>query len=443
MDENLLHDVVKAALAAGADAAEAVLAERQSLSVTVRADELEEVEREEARDLGLRVFVGQQQATVSGSDLSADARAKLIERVVAMARLAPADPYSGFAPEDRLAKGPGPDLDLYDPTEPTAEWLEDQARTAEAAARAIGGVTNTDGASSGWSASRWRFITSAGFSGAHQASSFGISASAIAGEGSGMERGGDGRSLRWREDLPSPQDVGAEAGRRAVQRLGARKIDSTTATVAIENRLAVSVLSPLINAIAGPAVARGVSFLKDKLGQAIFAPGVNIIDDPLLPRRLGSAPFDDEGVAGQRRALIDDGVLTTWLLNSASARQLGLETTGHASRGLAGPPGVSTSNLTLEPGELDLAALMRQAKTGLLVTSMFGPSLNPNNGDWSVGVSGFWFEAGEVAYPVSEITVAGNLNDFYSRLVVGSDLEIRGAANAPSLLVEGVAIAGR
>jgi PmbA protein len=443
MDENLLHDVVKAARAAGADAAEAVLAERQSLSVTVRANELEEVEREEARDLGLRVFVGQQQATVSGSDLSADARAKLIERVVAMARLAPADPYAGFAPEDRLAKGPGPDLDLYDPSEPTAEWLEDQARTAEAASRAVDGVTNTDGASSAWSASRWRFVTSAGFSGAHQASSFGISASAIAGEGSGMERGGDGRNLRWRADLPSPETIGTEAGRRAVQRLGARKIDSTTATVAIENRLAVSVLSPLINAIAGPAVARGVSFLKDKLGQRIFAPGVNLIDDPLLPRRLGSSPFDDEGVAGQRRALIDDGVLTTWLLNSASARQLGLETTGHASRGLAGPPGVSTSNLTLEPGELDLAGLMRHAKDGLLVTSMFGPSLNPNNGDWSVGVSGFWFEAGEVAYPVSEITVAGNLNDFYSRLVVGSDLEIRGAANAPSLLVEGVAIAGR
>ncbi len=443
MDENLLHDVVKAALAAGADAAEAVLAERQSLSVTVRADALEEVEREEARDMGLRVFVGQQQATVSGSDLSADARAKLIERVVAMARLAPADPYAGFAPEDRLAKGPGPDLDLFDPTEPTAEWLEDQARTAEAASRATAGVTNTDGASSGWSASRWLFVTSGGFSGAHQASSFGISASAIAGEGSGMERGGEGRNLRWRADLPAPEGVGAEAGRRAVQRLGARKIDSTTATVVIENRLAVSVLSPLINAITGPAVARGVSFLKDKLGQQIFATGVNIIDDPLLPRRLGSSPFDDEGVAGQRRAIIADGVLTTWLLNSASARQLGLETTGHASRGLAGPPGVSTSNLTLEPGELDLAALMRQARDGLLVTSMFGPSLNPNNGDWSVGVSGFWFEAGEVAYPVSEITVAGNLNDFYSRMVVGSDLEIRGAANAPSLLVEGVAIAGR
>jgi PmbA protein len=443
MDENLLDDVVRAALAAGADAAEAVLAERQSLSVTVRMNQLEEVEREEARDLGLRVFVGQQQASVSGSDLSADARARLVERVVAMARLAPADPYAGFAPADRLAKGPGPDLDLYDPTEPTAEWLEDQARTAETASRAVPGVTNSDGASSSWGSSRWRFVTSGGFSGLHQASSFSISASAVAGEGSGMETGGDGRSRRWRDDLPAPEDIGAEAGRRAVQRLGPRKLDSQIATVALENRLAASLLSPLIGAISGPAIARGVSFLKDKLGEPVFAPGVNLIDDPHLPRRLGSSPFDDEGVAGTRRAIIADGVLTTWLLNTAAARQLGLETTGHASRGLAGPPGVSTHNLTLEPGEKDLAGLMRDASEGLLITSMFGPSLNPNSGDWSVGVSGFWFEGGEIAYPVNEITVAGNLPNIYAKLVVGSDLEIRGASNAPSLLVEGVAIAGR
>ena len=443
MDENLLDDVVKAALAAGADAAEAVLAERQSLSVTVRLNELEEVEREEARDLGLRVFIGQQQATVSGSNISADARARLVERAVAMARLAPADQYAGFAPSDRLAKGPGPELDLFDPTEPSAEWLEDQARTAETASRAVEGVTNSDGAAGAWSSSRWRFVTSAGFSGEHKASSFALSASAVASDGTSMESGGDSRRTRWREDLPMPESIGGEAARRAVQSLGSRKIDSRFGTIVIENRLAASVLGALIGAISGPAVARGVSFLKDKLGEQIFPRGVNLIDDPYLPRRLGSSPFDDEGVAGQRRAIIEDGVLTTWLMNSASARQLGLETTGHASRGLAGPPGVSTHNLTLEPGELDLAGLMSQAREGVLVTSTFGPSINPNNGDWSVGVSGFWFEGGEIAYPVSEITVAGNLPNLYSRVVVGSDLEIRGAANAPSLLVEGVAIAGR
>jgi PmbA protein len=443
MDESLLHDVVGAALKAGADAAEAVFAERRSLSVTVRMGELEEVEREESRDLGLRVFVGQKQATVSGSDISSEARAKLVERAVAMARLAPEDPYAGFAPPERLAKGPFGDLELFDPTEPSAETLEERARIAEDAARAVEGVTNTDGGSASWSSGEWRLVTSGGFSGPHQGSSFSVSASAIAGEGSAMERGGEGRAVRWSGDLPSPAFIGAEAGRRAVERLGARKIDSTTAPVIFENRLAASLLGPLIGAISGPSVARGVSFLKDHLGRPVFAKGVNVIDDPHKPRALGSIPFDDEGVANELRAIIDDGVLTTWLLNSASARQLGMETTGHASRGLAGPPGVSTSNLTLMPGETDQAGLMREAGKGLLITSMFGPSLNNNTGDWSVGCSGFWFEGGELAWPVTEITVAGNLKDIYARLVPGSDLEIRGSTNAPSLLIDGLAIAGR
>jgi len=443
MDENLLHDVVAAALKAGADAAEAVLAERQSLSITVRMDALEEVEREEARDLGVRVFIGRQQATVSGSDISADARARLIERVVAMARLAPEDIYASLAPEDRLARGPGPDLDQFDPDEPSADQLETQARASEQAALAVAGVTNSDGGSASWSSSRWRLVTSAGFSGSHAATGSSLSASAIAGEGSGMERGGEGRSTRWRADLPGADAIGAEAGRRAVARLGARKIDSTTAPVIFENRLATSLLGPLIGAISGPSIARGTSFLKDKLGQAVFGEHITLTEEPHRRRGLGSSSFDDEGVANQRRALIDKGVLTTWLLNTSSAKQLGLETTGHASRGLAGAPGVSTTNLTLEPGEHDLAALMADAKTGLLVTSMFGPSLNANTGDWSVGVSGDWFEDGALAYPVTEITVAGNLIDIYRRVIAGSDLEIRGSANSPSLLIDALAIAGK
>lgn len=442
MDENLLHDVVGAALKAGADAAEAVFAERRSLSVTVRLGALEEVEREESRDLGLRVFVGRKQASVSGSDISSQARGKLIERAVAMARLAPDDPYAGFAPRDRLASR-FPDLELFDPAEPSAEALEEVARRTEGAARAVEGVTNSDGGSASWSAGEWRLVTSDGFAGPHKGSSFSLSASAIAGEGSSMERGGEGRSTRWLADLPGAEAIGAEAGKRAVQRLNARKIASTTAPVIFENRLAASLIGPLVGAISGPAVARGTSFLKDRLGQPVFARGVSIVDDPHRPRGLGSSPFDDEGVASERRAIVDDGVLTTWLLNSASARQLGMETTGHASRGLAGPPGVSTTNLTLTPGTDDLAALMAQAGEGLLVTSMFGPSLNGNTGDWSVGCSGFWFAGGEIAWPVTEITVAGNLIDIYGRLVPGADLEIRGSTNAPSLLVDALAIAGR
>ena len=443
MDDNLLHDVVAAARKAGADAAEAVFAERQSLSVSVRLGELEEVEREEARDLGLRVFIGNRSATVSGSDISAEARAKLIERAVAMARLAPEDPYAGLAPQDRLARGPFPDLDLIDPYEPSAETLETQARTAEAHARAVKGVTNSDGGSASWSSSSWALVTTDGFHGRHAATGHSISASAIAGEGAGMERGGEGRSTRHFGDLPAAGDIGMEAGRLAVMRLNPRKIASTTAPVIFENRLAMNLIGPLLGAISGPSIARGTSFLKDKLGQAIFARGVNLIEDPHRVRGLGSAPFDDEGVATQARALIDDGVLTTWLLNTSSAKQLGLATTGHASRGLAGPSGVSTHNLTLQPGEKDLRSLMKDAGTGLVVTSMFGPSLNGNTGDWSVGCSGYWFEDGESTGPVTEITVAGNLIDIYARLLPGSDLEFRGASNSPSLLVDALAIAGK
>jgi len=443
MDENLLQDMVAAALAAGADAAEVAFAERQSLSVGVRLGALEEVEREESRDLGVRVFVGARQASVSGSDISAEGRAKLIERVVAMARLAAEDPYAGLAPRDRLAGGSHADLDLFDPTEWSPEMLEALALEAEDASRATPGVTNSSGASAAWSASNWRLVTSHGFCGRHRASAFQVSAQAIAGEGATMEQGHEGRATRWAGDMPTARGIGAEAGRRAVSRLGARKIASTTAPVIFENRLAASLLGPLIGAISGPSVARGVSFLKDKLGEALFAKGVWLSDDPHRVRGLGSSPFDDEGVANQPMDIIAAGVLTTWLLNASSARQLGLETTGHASRGLAGPPGVSTSNLTLAPGDLDQAALMREAGRGLLITTMFGPSLNANTGDWSVGCAGDWFEDGEIAYPVTEITVAGNLIDIYGRLVPGADLEIRGSANAPSILVDALSIAGK
>jgi PmbA protein len=443
MDEALLHDLVGQALRAGADAAEAVTAEIRSLSVGVRLGELEEVEREERRDLGLRVFVGRRQAVVSSSDLSPNVQGRLVERAVAMARLAPEDPYCGLAPKDRLAKGAGPDLELYDPAELSPEALEQAAQAAEAAARAVEGVANSEGASAVWSSAAGRIVTSDGFSGFSQASGFSLSASAIAEDENGMERGGEGRSTRHLADLPAPDVIGAEAGRRAVARLGARKIDSCTAAVLFENRVATSVLSPFVGAISGAAVARGVSFLKDKLGAPVFTAGVRIVDDPLRLRGLGSAVFDDEGVATARRAIVEDGVLTTWLLNSGTARQLGMKTTGHASRGLADAPGVSPHNFSLEPGVAAPKDLMRDAGQGLWVTSMFGPSLNSNTGDWSAGVSGFWFENGEIAYPVAEITVAGNLIDLYSRLIPANDLEIRGASNAPSLLIDGLAVAGR
>ena len=440
---DLLNDIVKAALKAGADAAEAVSADRRSLSVGVRNGKLEDVEREESRDLGLRVFVGQRQASVSASDLSPATQTRLVERAVAMARLAPEDPYAGFAPEDRLARGPFVDLDLFDPSERSAQTLEQVSAEAEAAALAVPGVARSEGGHAGWSSSRWRLVTSHGFDGAYEGSAFSLGVGVIAEKDGAMERGGESRSTRHLSDLPGADLIGRTAGERAVARVGPRKIASTTAPVIFDNRMAGQIVSPAIGAISGPSIARGTSFLKDRMGQRVFAEGVTLIDDPFRPRGMGSTPFDDEGVAVQKHALFDDGVLTTWLLNSASARQLGLETTGHASRGLAGPSGVSTHNLHMEPGERDLAGLMADAGTGLLVTSMFGPSLNGNTGDWSAGVSGFWFENGVIAYPVSEVTVAGKLTDLYLRIQRGSDLEFRGGFNVPSLMFDAVAIAGK
>lgn len=443
LSADLLHDIVQAALKAGADAAEAVSADRRALSVGVRNGRLEDLEREESRDLGLRVFVGRRQASVSASDLSAATQARLVERAVAMARLAPEDPYADLAPDDRLARGPLPDLDLYDPSEPSAETMERQSAEAEAAALAVPGVARSEGGHAAWSSSRWRLVTSHGFDGAYQGSAFSLGVGVIAEKDGAMERGGESRSTRHLSDLPGAEAIGRTAGERAAARVGARKIASTTAPVIFDNRMAGQIVSPAIGAISGPSIARGTSFLKDRMGQRVFAEGVSLIDDPFRRRGMGSTPFDDEGVSVERRALFDDGVLTTWLLNSAAARQLGLETTGHASRGLAGPPGVSTHNLHMEPGQRDLAGMMADAGTGLLITSMFGPSLNGNTGDWSAGVSGFWFENGVIAYPVNEVTVAGKLTELYLRMVRGSDLEFRGAFNVPSLMFDAVAIAGK
>ena len=440
---DILHDLIAAALRAGADAAEAVTAERRSLSVGVRNGTLEDVEREESRDLGLRVFVGQQQASVSASDLSPATRSRLVERVVAMARLAPEDPHARLADADRLARLPHPDLDLFDGSDRSAAELEAAAAEAEAAALAIGGVARSEGGHASTSATTWRLVTSHGFDGVYSGSGFSLGVGVIAEKDGAMERGSEGRTTRWLSDLPDAVSIGNEAGLRAVARTGPRKIASTTAPVIFENRVATQILSPLLGAISGPSIARGTSFLKDRLNTAVLPSGLSLIDDPFRPRGLGSTPFDDEGVAVERREIVSDGVLETWLLNTASASQLGLTSTGHASRGLAGPSGVSTHNLHLTPGMRSKAELMADAGTGLMITSMFGPSLNGNTGDWSAGVSGFWFEDGELAYPVSEVTVAGNLKDLWARMVAASDLEFRGSFNSPSLLFDAVAIAGK
>lgn len=441
-----LHDLLAAAKAEGADAAEAVFAESRSLSVGVRKGELEAVERDETADLGLRVFVGRKQAVVSVSEFSAQTLKRLVERAVAMASLAPEDPYASLA-DPALTYRADPSeagLQIYDDAQMAAAELQDRALAIEAAGLTVDERLQSDAASAGYAQNCWHMLTSDGFSGKHHTSLFFQSGRFIATDADGnMERDGEGRSVRFAADLPTVEEIGKTAGERAVAALGARKIETQKAPVLFDRRIAKSLIGQLLGAISGTSIARGSSFLKGKLGQKLFGSSVQIIDDPLRVRGLGSCLFDDEGVAVKRMALIENGVLTTWLLNTAAARQLDMTSTGHASRGLASPPGVGAHNITLSAGTQSVEDLLKVAGKGVIVTSMFGPSVNSDTGDWSAGASGFWFENGVIAYPVNEITVAGNLIDMYSRLVPASDLEIRGTMDTPSLFIDGLSVGGK
>jgi len=439
---DILDSLIAATLKAGADGVDARLSESASLSVEVRNGDLETVEREESRGLALRALVGRRQATVSATDLSPDALKALSERVVAMARLAPEDKYCGLAGADEITHD-HVDLKLDCDDTPEADELERRGLAMEAVALAVPGVKQMSHCGASWNTSRTWLAASNGFRAAKSSGISSMAAVAIAERDGAMERDYESSTERRKAKLKAPEWVGQQAAERATARLGARKVESQTAAVIFENKLANRLVGAFIGAISGPAVARGVSFLKDKMNKPVFAPGVNLIDDPIREGGFGSRAFDGEGRPVKRTALVDNGVLTQWLLNGPSARQLGLAPNGFASTAFGDPPGVTTSNLDLQPGTRTLDQLMADAGKGLLITDMFGPSLNPNTGDYSVGVSGFWFENGERVYPVSEVTVAGDLPSMLLRAVPGSDLEIRGSTNAPSLLIDGMALAGR
>ncbi len=439
---DILGAVLKRAKSAGADAADSVLYHSVSHGVSWRMGALEDVERAEALDLGVRLIFGRRQASVSTTDISRDALAALVDRCAAMAKAAPEDPYVGLAPAARLARPPFPDLDLGDYREPGAEVLKDRAKRCEAAALAVEGVVNSSGAGANYSEGRKWFATSHGFFGESGGSHHSVSVSVIASDAGGMETDYDYDSKTHYDDMRAPEAIGARAGKRTVERLSPRRVKSQTAPVIFDNRLSNSLVGHLAGAANGAAIARGVSFLKTKRGERIFPAGLTIVDDPFIKRGHGSRPFDGEGVAATAFKLIDDGVLTQWFLNSAQARQLNMETNGRASRGASGGPGSGSTNLYLEAGTVSPGALMREASTGLLVTDMFGPQVNSNTGDYSVGCSGFWFEKGERAYPVSEITIAGNLLEMYANIIAADDLEFRGATNAPTLFVGAMTIAG-
>ncbi|MDE2014834.1 MAG: TldD/PmbA family protein [Alphaproteobacteria bacterium] len=437
----ILGHLIDAARAAGADAADALLVESVSAGVSYRLGKLEDVERSESADLGLRVFVGAKVAFVSSTDLTARALAELPERAVAMARLAPEDKYAGLAPRELLAQG-WPDLDLEDPGEPSAELLIERARAVEGAAMAVPGITNSEGGGAGFSRSAIALATSEGFFGRYAGTSHSVGVAVLAGEGTGMERDYDGASTRHGADLEDPEAVGRRAGERTVARLNPRKAKSAALPVVFDPRVAGGIVGHFAGAISGSSIARGVSFLKDRMGQAVFAPGISIIDDPHRRRGLRSKPFDGEGVANARMALIDQGVLTAWLLDCASARQLGLTSNGHAARGTGGPPSPSTTNLYMEAGSLSPEALIADIKEGFYVTELMGMGVNAVTGDYSRGAAGFWIENGKRTYPVSGVTIAGNLKDMFLNATPADDLVFRYGTNAPTLRIEGLTLAG-
>jgi PmbA protein len=445
MTEKLLDiaaDLASRVRKLGATAADAMAIDQSEVSVSIRNGEVENIERSEAMGIGLRVFAGQSSAIVSGSVLTADSLQKLAERGLAMAKAAPPDEFAGPANPEQLAKG-DIDLDLVSQVEPSVEQLKVMAIAAEQYGLAVKGVTKSIG--SGASASGY-FVALAstnGFSRSYRRTGYGLSASVICGEGANMVRDYDGTSANHFVDLETSEKIGRTAGERAVAKINAQKLTSRPAPVIFDRRVSASLLGHLAGAINGAAIARGVSFLKDDLGKAIFKPNITIVDDPLRLRGPASRSFDGEGLAVQRRLLIDKGVLTGWVLDLRSARQLNMAPTGQGARGMASQPSPSTSNVHLEPGEETPEAMMKALGSGLLVTEFIGASINSSTGDYSRGVSGFWFENGEIAYPVSEITVAGNLKDMFASLVPANDLIFKGATNAPSCLVEGMTIAGR
>ncbi len=434
--------LVDLARRAGADAADAIYAGSASEGVQVRLGLLEDVERSESEHLDLRVFVGKGSASIGSSDLSDAALRELAARAVDMARAAPDDRYAGLAPEELLAHAPFPELELTDPHEPTPQELREIALACEDAARAVSGVTNSEGGSASAGSRVFALATSHGFAGAYAGTSRGLSASVIAGEGAGMQRDYAWRSAHHLADLPSPAEIGALAGSRAVARLNPGRVKSGAMPVVFDPRVGGSLIGHLVGAMSGNSIARRSSFLLDRDGQQLFASGIVIGDDPHRLRGLSSRPFDGEGLPTAPRNLVEDGRLTGWLMDSASARQLGGHPTGHAVRGAGGAPGVSASNLHLAPGKASVAELIADIADGIYVTELIGHGVNAVTGDYSRGASGFRIIGGEIAGPVAELTVAGNLIDMFARLAAANDLEWHRSINVPTIRIDGMTVAG-
>jgi PmbA protein len=433
--------LVEQARAAGAEAADAIYVGERSSGVQVRKGALEDVHRSEGEEIGLRVFLGSKSASVASSDLSDEALSALVGRVLAMAAEAPEDSYAGLAPAELLMTGELPELDNWDDVEPDPAALKARALEAEAAAVAVAGVTNSNGGSASASASTIALATSHGFAGAYRASGHSCSASVVAGEGSGMQRDHAWHSARHADDLEDPAEIGRRAGSRAVARLGNVKIAPGKLPVLFEPRVAGTLLGHFAAAITGSSIARKTSFLQGRLGEPVFAQGVTIHDDPLRKRGLRSRAFDGEGLPVRPMDIVADGVLTSWLATSADARQLGIQPTGHAVRGVSGAPGAGPSNLFLSAGARSREELLSAFPRAILVTELIGQGVNGVTGDYSRGAAGFLIERGEIAGPVSEITIASNLKDMFAALEPANDLRFRRGIDSPTLLIPEMTVA--
>jgi PmbA protein len=438
---DLMADLVRAARAAGADAADAILICGTSLSVSMRLGKTEQVERSESRDVGLRVFSGKRSAIVSSTAVDPSGFGRLAERAMDMARVVPEDPFAGLGDATTPPTGLH-ELDLADTAAPDAEALIARAKIAEDAALAVHGVTNSEGAEAGYGRTEVTLVTSAGFAGSYIRTSHSVSAAVVAGEGTGMQRDYDHASAVHLADLEDAAAIGHTAGEKAVTRLNPDRPRTARMPVVYDPRVASSLLGHLVSAINGASVARGTTFLKDKMGQRLFPPGTTVIDDPRRRRGLRSRLFDGEGTPTRELTIIEDGVLATWVLDARSARQLGLSSTGHASRGTGGPPSPGSTNLYLKPGTVTPAELMADIKEGIYVTELIGMGINGLTGDYSRGAAGFMIRDGAIAEPVAEITIAGNLNDMFANLLIANDLKFRRATDAPTVRVETLMVAG-
>ncbi len=440
----LTGKLLEAAKRAGAEAADALVVEGTSVSIDVQSGALEHAERSEGIDLGLRVICGHKQAVVSSSDASELTIEEMAQRAVAMAMAAPDDASVGLAEADEIARDW--DLDALqlaeDAPEPEPAIMQEEAARAEQAAHAVAGVSQVQGSSAGYSRTRMHLAASNGFTGGYARTQSWLSLTAISGEGSEMERDYNGEGRVFRADMPSTEEIGRIAGERAAARRGAKQPPTGTYPVLFDERVSASLIGHLLGAVNGAAIVRGSSFLRDRLGEIVLPENLSLTEDPLRPRSGSSRPFDGEGLATGTRKIIDNGRLTGWTLDLASARKLGMKSTANAARGTSSPPSPSVGNVWLTQGTQSPAEIMRNMGTGLLVTSLIGSTINPNTGDYSRGAFGFWIEGGEIAYPVNECTIASNLTDMLARLLPANDANPFYARKVPSLMVDGMMIAG-